>query len=154
MARIAVERERSIYYEQYEGRGLPVILIHGWGMSCRVWDTTLVSLREAGHAVLTFDQRDCGQSDKDFEENSIEVSAGDVVKLAKHLGLSRAGRWVARSRLLRPRGWAAPARASCSRPAPHRVTHTRPTSRTAARPAALHRPLPCCARIARTFSGI
>ena len=90
MARIAVERERSIYYEHYEGRGLPVILIHGWGMSCRVWDTTLVSLREAGHAVLTFDQRGCGQSDKDFEENSIEASAGDVVKLAKHLGLSRA----------------------------------------------------------------
>ena len=90
MARITVEGERSIYYEQYEGRGLPVILIHGWGMSCRVWDTTLVSLREAGHAVLTFDQRGCGQSDKDFDENSIEASAGDVVKLAKHLGLSRA----------------------------------------------------------------
>jgi pimeloyl-[acyl-carrier protein] methyl ester esterase len=90
MARIAVEGERSIYYEHYEGRGLPVILIHGWGMSCRVWDTTLVGLRDTGHAVLAFDQRGCGQSDKDFEESSIEASAGDVATLAKHLGLRRA----------------------------------------------------------------
>ena len=90
MARLAVEGERSVYYEYQPGRGLPVILVHGWGMSCRVWDTTLVGLQQAGHAVLAFDQRGCGQSDKDFETNSIEASAGDVAALAGHLGLRRA----------------------------------------------------------------
>ena len=90
MARLAVDGERSIYYEHYAGRGLPVLLIHGWGMNCRVWDTTLVSLLQAGHAVASFDQRGCGQSDKDFEQNSIDVSAGDVATLAMHLGLRRA----------------------------------------------------------------
>ena len=90
MARLTVEGERSVYYEYHRGHGLAVILVHGWGMSCRVWDTTLVSLQQAGHAVLAFDQRGCGQSDKDFETNSIEASAGDVAALAGHLGLRAA----------------------------------------------------------------
>jgi pimeloyl-[acyl-carrier protein] methyl ester esterase len=90
MARLAVEGERSVYYEYYPGRRLPVILVHGWGMSCRVWDTTLVSLQHAGHGVLAFDQRGCGESDKDFETNTIDASAGDVAALAGHLGLRRA----------------------------------------------------------------
>jgi pimeloyl-ACP methyl ester carboxylesterase len=78
MAYLAVADDRKIYFEHYPGKGLPVLLIHGWGMSCRIWDTTLVALQDAGHAVVSFDQRGCGSSDKDFPEISIEQSAADA----------------------------------------------------------------------------
>jgi pimeloyl-[acyl-carrier protein] methyl ester esterase len=80
---------RQLYFEHYQGRGLPVLLIHGWGMSCRIWDTTLPALQAAGHAVVTFDQRGCGKSDKDFSEVTIDRSAADAVALLDHLGIRR-----------------------------------------------------------------
>lgn len=89
MAYLAAADDRRIYFEYYPGKGLPVLLIHGWGMSCRIWDTTLVALQEAGHAVISFDQRGCGSSDKDFPVISIEQSAADAVALLEHLGIQR-----------------------------------------------------------------
>jgi pimeloyl-[acyl-carrier protein] methyl ester esterase len=89
MARLPVADGRSIYYEHHAGSGLPVMLIHGWGMSCRVWDTTLTALKQAGHEVISFDQRCCGMSDKDFATTSVASSAQDAAQLARHLGKSR-----------------------------------------------------------------
>ena len=40
----------------------PVVLVHGWGMSCRVWDTVLPVLLDAGHEVVSLDHRGCGAS--------------------------------------------------------------------------------------------
>jgi non-heme chloroperoxidase len=89
MAYLQVGDGRQLYYEHHAGPRLAVMLIHGWGMSCRVWDTTLVALQQAGHAVVAFDQRGCGLSDKDFPATSVGGSAQDVVALVRHLGLSR-----------------------------------------------------------------
>jgi non-heme chloroperoxidase len=89
MAYLAVEADRKIYYEHHAGAKTPVVLIHGWGMSCRVWDTTLSALTARGHAVISFDQRGCGASDKDFREVSVDSSGTDVVTLVNHLGLKR-----------------------------------------------------------------
>jgi len=66
------------------------MLIHGWGTSSRVWDTTLASLQSADYAVLAFDQRGCGKSDKDFTQNSIGLGAEDAIAILKHLGIKRA----------------------------------------------------------------
>ena len=90
MAYLAVEGDRKIYFEHYAGANTPVVLIHGWGMSCRVWDTTLSALQSKGHAVVSFDQRGCGLSDKDFREASVDASGTDVVKLLRHMGLKGA----------------------------------------------------------------
>jgi non-heme chloroperoxidase len=90
MAYLNTEDARRIYFEYYPGSKVPVMLIHGWGMSCRVWDTTLVALQAAGHAVVSYDQRGCGASDKDFNEVSITSSARDAVALLAHLGIERA----------------------------------------------------------------
>jgi len=90
MGWLTTEGERRIYFEHYPGRRIPIVLLHGWGMSCRVWDTTLVALRDAGHGVITFDQRGCGASDKDFAEVSIATSAADAVAILDRLGIERA----------------------------------------------------------------
>ena len=86
-----LEREggRRIYYEDHAGTGLPVLLIHGWAMSGRVWDATVAALRAKGHRVVTFDQRGCGRSDKDFPDSRIADSGGDVLALCDSLGLAR-----------------------------------------------------------------
>lgn len=80
---------RSIYFEHHAGSGLPVLCIHGWGMNARSWDVLLPSLQSAGHAVISFDQRGCGLSSKDFVEVSIASSAEDAVRLLDHLGVER-----------------------------------------------------------------
>ena len=87
MATLTVDGDKSIYYEHYTGAGRPVVLVHGWGMSCRVWDTVLPALLDAGHEVVSFDHRGCGSSDKDVPDTSIAAIAADVVALVDHLGL-------------------------------------------------------------------
>jgi non-heme chloroperoxidase len=90
MGRLAVEGTREIYYEHYRGRGaVPVVLVHGWGMSCRVWDYVIPDLQDAGHDVVVFDDRACGLSDRDFEDVSVDALGSDVVALVDHLGFDR-----------------------------------------------------------------
>jgi non-heme chloroperoxidase len=87
MAYLNVDGERRIYYEHYFGGRTTVVLAHGWGMGCRVWDGTLVRLQDAGVGVVVYDQRGCGRSDKDFLDVSIEALGGDLVALCDHLSL-------------------------------------------------------------------
>lgn len=75
-----------IYYEHHQGTNLPILLIHAWAMSTRVWDSTVSALLEAGHEVIAFDQRGCGNSDKDFADYSISALADDAVALLDELG--------------------------------------------------------------------
>jgi pimeloyl-[acyl-carrier protein] methyl ester esterase len=81
------EGGRQIYFEHYAGRGPAVVLSHGWGMSCRAWDDTIARLVDRGHAVVAYDHRGCGRSDKDFADVSVDALGGDVVALCAHLGL-------------------------------------------------------------------
>lgn len=89
MGYLNVEAERRIYFEDHYGDRLPVLLVHGWGMSCRVWDTTTAALVDAGHRVICFDQRGCGASDKDFITVSVDAGAADIVRLVDALGIQR-----------------------------------------------------------------
>ena len=88
MAYLETARGR-VYYEHHAGDRLPVLLIHAWAMSTRVWDTTLSALQERGHEVIAFDHRGCGRSDKDFDDFTIGAMAGDAVAICDKLGLSR-----------------------------------------------------------------
>lgn len=78
-----------VYYEHHAGTKLPVLLIHAWAMSVRVWDSTLSALQEAGHAVIALDHRGCGRSDKDFSDFSIGAIAGDAVAICDRLGVGK-----------------------------------------------------------------
>jgi non-heme chloroperoxidase len=88
MSHLQVENGRGIYYESYQGSNPAVVLIHGWGMHTRIWDPTIAALRGAGYAVVSFDQRGCGRSDKDFAMVSIDAAVSDVVQLVESLSLS------------------------------------------------------------------
>ena len=90
MAYLSTETGHRIYFEHHRGKKLPVMLIHGWGASSRVWDTTLSALLAVGHEVVTFDQRGCGQSDKDFPANTIALGAADALAVLRQSGIQRA----------------------------------------------------------------
>jgi pimeloyl-[acyl-carrier protein] methyl ester esterase len=79
----------QVYYEYHQGDpDLPcVVLVHGFGMSCRVWDQTTARLVDAGYPVLAVDQRCCGCSDKDFSDVSIETQAKDLVEICHEWNL-------------------------------------------------------------------
>ena len=87
MAYLTVDGVKQIYYEHYRGSGRPVVLVHGWGMSVRVWDTVLPALLGAGHEVVSLDHRACGRSDKDFDTVSIDAIGSDVARLVNELSL-------------------------------------------------------------------
>jgi non-heme chloroperoxidase len=89
MAYLDVDSGKAVYYEHYRGRRCTVLLIHGWAVTCRVWDGTIALLRERGHGIVAFDHRGCGRSDKDFDDQSIPAIAADVVALADRLRLDR-----------------------------------------------------------------
>ncbi|MBM4382525.1 MAG: alpha/beta hydrolase [Deltaproteobacteria bacterium] len=88
MVMLTRESGRQIYFEHYAGRGPTVVLSHGWGMGCRAWDDTIARLTDRGHAVVAYDHRGCGRSDKDFADVSIDALGSDVVALCTHLGLA------------------------------------------------------------------
>jgi pimeloyl-[acyl-carrier protein] methyl ester esterase len=79
----------QVYYEDHGSGERTVLLLHGWGMSLRVWDAVLLALLKAGYRVVLMDHRGCGGSDKDFADMSIPAIAGDVVALVEALGLER-----------------------------------------------------------------
>lgn len=80
---------RQIYFECYSGEKLPVALIHGWGANCRVWDTIIPALWQTGHRVVTFDQRGCGRSDKDFNSATIAEASEDLMRILDALDIDR-----------------------------------------------------------------
>jgi pimeloyl-[acyl-carrier protein] methyl ester esterase len=89
MAHLIVEDGRGIYFEHHAGEGPPVVLVHGWSVTGRCWDTFLPHLLGQGLEVVVVDERACGRSDKDFRDVSIGALASDVVRLVDELDLRR-----------------------------------------------------------------
>lgn len=89
MAHLTVAGDGRIYYEHYAGGAATVVLSHGWGMGCRVWDNTSARLQDAGYGVVVYDHRCCGASDKDFADVSVAALGSDLAGLCEHLQLER-----------------------------------------------------------------
>jgi pimeloyl-ACP methyl ester carboxylesterase len=79
---------------EYEvtGEGRPVVLLHGWPDSGRLWRNQVGVLADAGFKVIVPDLRGFGRSDKpaDVEAYSIPFLAGDVLAVLDAAGAERA----------------------------------------------------------------
>jgi pimeloyl-[acyl-carrier protein] methyl ester esterase len=78
-----------VYFEHHCAPNLPVVLIHGWGMSGDYWASTVEGLLAAGHGAIVIDHRGCGRSDRDFADLSIAAIARDVAAIIKHCDVPR-----------------------------------------------------------------
>ena len=77
---------------RWRGPGRPVVLIHGWPDTKRLWAKQVPALVDAGFQVITYDQRGYGASDKPDEVDaySIPFLAIDATAILDHLGIERA----------------------------------------------------------------
>jgi pimeloyl-ACP methyl ester carboxylesterase len=75
-----------------EGTGPPVILLHGWPDTSRVWRRQVEALVRAGFRAVTPDMRGRGRSEKpqDVAQYLMPVLVSDVVGILDALGIERA----------------------------------------------------------------
>jgi len=79
----------ELYYEDH-GSGSPVVLIHGWPLSGRSWESQVPALIDAGHRVITYDRRGFGWSSQPWEGYDYDTFAADLHALMEHLDVRAA----------------------------------------------------------------
>src|SRR3981081_3854518 len=74
------------------GEGRPVVLLHGFPDSGRVWRHQVPALSAAGFQGIVPDLRGYGRSDKpkDVESYALEQMVDDVTGVLDHMGIERA----------------------------------------------------------------
>jgi pimeloyl-ACP methyl ester carboxylesterase len=77
---------------QVEGEGRPVVLIHGFPDTKRLWSKMMPGLLDAGFQVIAPDMRGYGASSKPeaVDAYSIPMLAIDITGILDHLGIERA----------------------------------------------------------------
>ena len=90
MPRLKVGTENDaaveLYYEDH-GSGRPVVLIHGWPLSGRSWESQVPALIDAGYRVITYDRRGFGASSQPWDGYDYDIFAADLGALLDHLDL-------------------------------------------------------------------
>ncbi|AUI59615.1 alpha/beta fold hydrolase [Amycolatopsis sp. BJA-103] len=77
-------------YGDLAGDGRPVVFTHGAGMDHRMFDAQALALNEAGHRVVSWDQRGHGESSlAPGARFTAESALDDLSALLDHLGLDR-----------------------------------------------------------------
>lgn len=69
------------------GRGQPVVLIHGWPLSHRMWESQIFALTNAGYRVVAYDRRGFGQSGQPAGGYDYDAFASDLNDLMTTLDL-------------------------------------------------------------------
>ncbi len=78
----------QMYYE-IQGKGQPLVLIHGLGSSTQDWDAQVAEFANS-YQVITFDLRGHGQSDKPEGPYTMSMYSDDVAKLLDALKIGPA----------------------------------------------------------------
>ena len=69
------------------GEGQPVILIHGWPLSHRMWENQVQELVDAGFRCIAYDRRGFGTSDRPYRYYDYTSLALDLRTLIEQLNL-------------------------------------------------------------------
>ncbi len=77
----------ELYYED-RGSGAPVVLIHGWPLSGRSWESQVPALVDDGFRVVTYDRRGFGASTQAWDGYDYDTLAADLHRLLEHLDLT------------------------------------------------------------------
>lgn len=79
----------NVYFQDY-GEGKPVVLIHGWPLSHRMWEYQINALTDAGYRCIALDRRGFGDSDKPWSGYDYDTMSRDVHEVVKALDLQDA----------------------------------------------------------------
>lgn len=83
----ASKDETAIHYVD-QGEGRPVVLVHGWPLSHRMWETQITALVDAGYRVIAYDRRGFGESGKPAGGYDYDTFAADLHDLLSALDLN------------------------------------------------------------------
>lgn len=86
---VGSEKDKAILvsYADY-GEGDPVVLIHGWPLSHRMWEQQISALVDAGYRVIAYDRRGFGDSYKPWNGYDYDTLASDLDALLTELNLT------------------------------------------------------------------
>ncbi|AEG91117.1 alpha/beta fold hydrolase [Ramlibacter tataouinensis] len=79
----------ELYYVD-QGQGQPVVLIHGWPLSHRMWESQITALTEAGYRCIAYDRRGFGESGRPVGGYDYDTFAADLDALMTQLDLQGA----------------------------------------------------------------
>lgn len=79
----------KLAYQDF-GEGQPIVFIHGWPLSQRMWEHQIPFFVNAGYRVITYDRRGFGQSDQPWEGYDYDSFASDLNDLIEQLSLKDA----------------------------------------------------------------
>ncbi|GAA4424720.1 bromoperoxidase [Pontibacter saemangeumensis] len=83
-----IQKEENVYINyQDSGEGQPVILIHGWPLSHRMWENQVQAIVEAGFRCIAYDRRGFGDSDRPWNNYDYDSLALDLRTLIEQLDL-------------------------------------------------------------------
>lgn len=83
-----VQRNENVYLNyQDHGDGQPVILIHGWPLSHKMWEHQVQALVNAGFRCIAYDRRGFGDSDRPWRNYDYTSLAQDLRALIEQLDL-------------------------------------------------------------------
>lgn len=82
---IKVEEKVRLFVQDW-GEGPPIVFLHGWPFSHRIFEYQMRALAEV-HRVIGIDLRGYGESDKPLEGNDYDTWARDVVEVVIALDL-------------------------------------------------------------------
>jgi len=90
MPKLNVAKDVDIFYVDY-GTGRPVVLIHGWPLSHKAWESQIAALVDAGFRVIAYDRRGFGKSSAPGEGYDYDTFASDLNQIMTQLDLREAG---------------------------------------------------------------
>ena len=76
----------DLYYQD-AGEGQPVVLIHGWPLSHRMWEAQVNALTDAGYRCVAYDRRGFGDSGKPASGYDYDIFTSDLNDLMTSLDL-------------------------------------------------------------------
>ena len=79
----------GIYYQDL-GEGKPVVLIHGWPLSHRMWESQISAIVDAGYRCVAYDRRGFGESGKPAAGYDYDTFASDLNDVMNQLDLGDA----------------------------------------------------------------
>jgi peroxiredoxin len=97
----------ELYYDDI-GSGQPVVLIHAWPLSRRMWDSQVLALADGGYRCIAYDRRGFGDSGKpsggydydtfasDLNDLMTQLDVRDAVLVGFSMGGGEVARYVAR----------------------------------------------------------
>ena len=90
MRRVAVERSVELtLYDPYPAGREVVLFVHGWPMSHKVFDSTVLRLCEEGYRPISYDLRGFGGSDQPAEGYDYNRMADDLRRIVDAIGEKR-----------------------------------------------------------------